>query len=169
MFADEWKARLERGDITPGFDSTDATRMDFALFEEWFLTHTQDLGASIRHRNEFFSYTGMGVPVDQVLHMAQMLQQRCNQHTESPKRDAVALLGQGVQSARSRNYQALLGGSGDYDTPAAQEHSTVHCNRKAREGFPPVVAAPGGQQPSSAGVQTPSASTPAQHGGWAES
>jgi hypothetical protein len=84
-FADEWKARLEHGDITPGFDSTDATRMDFALFEEWFLTHTQDLAASIRHRNECFSYTGMGVPVDQVLHMAQMLQQRCNQHTESPQ------------------------------------------------------------------------------------
>jgi len=84
-FADEWKARWERGDITPGLDSTDATRMDFALFEEWFLTHTQDLGASIRHRREFFSYTGMGVPVDQVLQMAQMLQQRCNQHTESPQ------------------------------------------------------------------------------------
>jgi hypothetical protein len=31
-FANEWKARLARGDVTPGFDSTDHARMDFALF-----------------------------------------------------------------------------------------------------------------------------------------
>jgi hypothetical protein len=76
---------VERGETTPGFDNSDDAQMDFALFKGWFLKHTQDLGASIRHRNEFLNYNGRGVPIDEVLQKLQMLQQRCNQHVDNPQ------------------------------------------------------------------------------------
>ena len=59
-FADEWKARVARADPTPGFHNTDDSQMNLSLFREWFLAHTQDFGASIRHRREFFEVTSRG-------------------------------------------------------------------------------------------------------------
>ena len=84
-FADEWKARVARSDPTPGFHDTDDSQMSLSLFRGWFLEHTQDLGASIRHRNEFFEVTNKGVPIDVVLKNLHMMMQRCNQHMESPE------------------------------------------------------------------------------------
>jgi hypothetical protein len=77
-FSNEWKARVERGEMTPGFNDSDDVQMDGVRCKEWFLKHIQDLGASIRHRTEFLNYTGRGVPIDQVLQTLQMLQQQCN-------------------------------------------------------------------------------------------